>query len=185
MKGWKPLIEVPAILAGVLLCAWVSNALAGPTRKLTWRVDSRMDAPSNLVPPPPAAPDWDPAALLARFPPLQGQPYAEITGDEARWLQLHGALILDARRTAVFAEGHLPGAKSLSVWEDGLAAKIAALKGDPTLPTVIYCAGGDCEDSHLLAQKLWLTGYRNLRVYTGGYPDWSEHRWPVTKGMTP
>lgn len=213
MKRWKPHLEIPAFLAAALLCAWISNALAGPTRRLAWR----QEAPHAVVPAPapistpgptptaPAptaptlpkptpkspkivapktavAPDWDPAALLARFPPLQGQVYAEISGDDARWLQLHGALILDARRTAVFAEGHLPGAKSLSVWEDGLAAKIAALKGDPTLPTVLYCAGGDCEDSHLLAQKLWLAGYRNLRIYTGGYPDWVANGWPTAKG---
>lgn len=215
MKSWKPLIEVPAILMAALLAVWISNAFAGPTRRLAWKreappvttpvptlapVSAPMPAPMPASPigPKPAtkatkgapskadaAPDWDPAALLARFPPLQGQAYAEITSDDARWLQLHGALILDARRTATFGEGHLPGAKSLSVWEDGLAGKIAALKGDPTLPTVIYCAGGDCQDSHLLAQKLWLAGYRNLRVYTGGFPDWSDHRWPVAKGMAP
>lgn len=207
MKGWKPLIEIPAFLAAALLCAWLSNALAGPTRRLAWRAEALhasvpvptsvpTPTPAPVAPTPPkpapkatktaspkvAAADWDPAALLGRFPPLQGQAYAEITGDDAHWLQLHGALILDARRTAVFTEGHLPGAKSLSVWEDGLTAKIAALKGDPTLPTVVYCAGGECEDSHLLAQKLWLAGYRNLRVYIGGYPDWVANGWPVTRG---
>ncbi len=218
MKGWKPLIEAPAFLAAALLCAWISNALAGPTRRLAWRPEAptALPAPASAsvpasapetvprpapipVAPPKAAPkptkvaapkpaataDWDPAALLARFPPLQGQVYAEISGDEARWLQRHGALILDARRTAAFVEGHLPGAKSLSLWEDGLPAKIAALKGDPTLPTVVYCAGGDCEDSHLLAQKLWLAGYRNLRVYAGGYPDWVGNGWPTGKGTAP
>lgn len=217
MKGWKPLIEGPAFVLAALLCAWISNAVAGPTRRLSWQ--SETPAPVGLplppaAPPPPAsnfpasvskpsqkpekrpspaplkaappkaeaAPDWDPAALLARFPPLHGQAYAEIPREDARWLQLHGALILDARRTTTFEEGHLPHAKSLSVWEDGLAAKIAALKGDPTLPTVVYCAGGDCQDSHLLAQKLWLAGYRNLRIYTGGYPDWVAQGWPVAKG---
>jgi len=129
--------------------------------------------------------DWDPAALLARFPPLQGQAYADISGDETRWLQLHGALILDARRSDVYAAGHLPGALSLPVWEDGLAAKVAALKADPLLPVVVYCAGGDCEDSHLLAQKLWLAGYRNLRIYAGGFPDWETRGWPTHHGEAP
>ena len=27
---------------------------------------------------------------------------------------------------------------------------------DPKQPVVIYCSGGDCEDSHMLAQKLFL-----------------------------
>jgi len=214
VKGWKPLIEAPAFLAAALLCAWISNAVAGPTRRLSWRLEApapvalpipapappppvpdlptpvpestqkptRRPSPAPLKPEARVTPDWDPAALLTRFPPLQGKAYSEISGEDARWLQLHGALILDARRTAIYAEGHLPGAKCLSVWEDGLSAKIAALKGDPTLPTVLYCAGGDCEDSHLLAQKLWLAGYRNLRVYTGGYPEWVAQGWPVAKG---
>ena len=219
MKGWKPWIEVPAFLAAALVCAGISNHLAGPTRRLAWKADAPLVTVPTLVkaPPPatapvpvatlpptpdprpspakpkpakavltvPTVPAWDPADLLVRFPPLSGQAFAEVSSDDARWLQLHGALILDARRTAVFAEGHLPGAKCLPVWEDGLAAKIAALKGDPLLPTLVYCAGGDCQDSHLLAQKLWLAGYRNLRIYTGGYPDWVGRGWPVAKGETP
>ncbi|MBS1767734.1 MAG: rhodanese-like domain-containing protein [Acidobacteria bacterium] len=209
MKGWKPWIEVPAFLAAALACAGISNHLAGPTRRLAWKVEkpalvpppATAPVPVATVPPTPGprpspakpkpakaasvVPAWDPADLLARFPPLSGQAFAEVSSDDARWLQLHGALTLDVRRTAMFAEGHLPGAKSLPVWEDGLAPKIAALKGDPLLPTLVYCAGGDCQDSHLLAQKLWLAGYRNLRIYTGGYPDWVGRGWPVAKGETP
>ncbi len=136
----------------------------------------------------PESADWDPAALLARFPPLQGQPTADINGEEARWLQLHGAVILDARRSDVYAAGHLPGAQSLSVWEDGLQEKVAQLradKADPLLPMVVYCAGGECEDSHLLAQKLWLAGYRNLRIYADGFPDWEAKGWPIHHGEAP
>ena len=158
--------------------------------------------PAKPLPEPPAKPKpspsqpsssrpsavWDPAALLARYPPLQGQAYAEVDGEAARWLQLHGAMLLDARRSDVYAAGHLPGARSLPVWEDGLPGKIAALqaaKADPLLPTVVYCAGGDCEDSHLLAQKLWMAGFKNLRVYAGGYPDWTAHGWPSAHGDAP
>ena len=208
--GWRPALEVPAFLAAALLCAWISNHAAGPSRRLSWLPERlvpiaapapALQASAPIAPPKAEAPavkphphappaktesaDWDPAALLARFSPPQGQVSADISGDEARWLQLHGALILDARRTDFYAAGHLPGAKSLSVWEDGLSEKIAALKGDPTLPTVVYCAGGDCQDSHLLAQKLWLAGYRNLRSYAGGFPDWEARGWPVHRGETP
>lgn len=217
MTRWRPLIEIPALMVAALICAWISNRAAGPTRHLSWRPQAIPSAPvappaSHPVAPAPvmkasvasvkapapaparkpkaAAPavEWDPAALLARFPQLQGQPYADVNGDETRWLWLHGALVLDARRTDVYAEGHIAGAKSLPVWEDGLAGKIAALlqdKADPVLPTVVYCAGGDCEDSRLLAQKLWLAGFRNLRVYGGGFPEWAGQGWPVTKGTAP
>lgn len=236
-RPWHPALEVPALFAAALACAWIANATAGPTRRLAWRPERiapvavvaparvavpavretastpappaaprlhpHREAPAAKPPAPEAAPSpaatptatatttaaaWDPAALLARFPPLQGEVSADISGEEARWLQVHGALILDARRSDVYAAGHLPGATSLPVWEDGLAAKIAALgatRADPLLPTVVYCAGGGCEDSHLLAQKLWLAGYRNLRIYAGGFPDWEGRGWPTHKGEQP
>lgn len=218
-RGSMPL-EIPALLAAAALCAWISNALAGPTRRLSW-FPEQVTAQKPIVPPLPApatappvepkvtahsglsaelrkapkkvtepkpaapSPDWDPAALLARFPPLQAQPYAPLTSEETQWLHTHGALFLDARRSDVYAKGHIAGALCLPVWEDGLPDKIAALKADPLLPLVVYCAGGDCEDSHLLGQKLWLAGYRNVRVYTDGYPDWSSRAWPVTLGAKP
>lgn len=144
--------------------------------------------PKPSAPPPakaaPAAETsgWDPAALMARFPPPQGALYTEVDSEEAHWLQLHGALILDARRSDSYQEGHLPGARSLPVWEDGLQEKIAGLKADAYLPILVYCAGGDCEDSKLLAQKLRLAGCRNLRIYTGGFPDWVAQGWPVERG---
>ncbi|HTL99173.1 MAG TPA: rhodanese-like domain-containing protein [Holophagaceae bacterium] len=219
MRRWRPALEIPAFFAAALLCAWISNLVAGPTRRLSWlpaRPPAAALQPPPVAPPAPAAAaaapaehpaprpartkaapvtapmttasDWDPAALLARYPPVQGQAYAEVDGDAARWLQLHGALLLDARRTDVYAEGHLPGARCLPGWADGLAEKIVALqaaKADPLLPTLVYCAGGDCEDSHLLAQKLWMAGFRNLRVYAGGYPDWAGRGWPVVKGLAP
>jgi len=209
-RGWRPALEIPVFVAAALLCAWISNGAAGPTRRLSWLPERAvpivaaapaLQAPAPIAPPKAEAPaakphrhapsakaestDWDPAALLARFPPLQGQVSADLSGDEARWLQLHGALILDARRTDTYAAGHLPGARSLPVWEDGLAAKVALLKADPLLPMIVYCAGGDCQDSHLLAQKLWLAGYRNLRIYAGGFPDWEARGWPVHRGEAP
>lgn len=214
-RPWRPALDLAVLLAVALVCAGISNRLAGPTRRLAWLPEApatsvipparaatpaaplparpapppQAEAPrAKIAPPKAAVPDWDPASLLARFPPLEGKVYAEVDGDDAHWLQLHGALILDARRSDVYAVGHLPGAQSLSVWEDGLQAKIAnlaAAKADPLLPMVVYCAGGDCEDSHLLAQKLWLAGYRNLRVYSGGFPDWAARGWPIHRGAKP
>ena len=215
-RRWRPALEIPALFAAAFFCAWISNHIAAPVRHLSWLpgrtipiVAPAVPAPASAALPPlkaeaplakphreaaagrlpsPASTDWDPAALLARFPPLQGRPYANISGDEARWLQLHGALILDARRSDVYAAGHLPGAQSLPVWEDGLPEKLAHLgveKADPILPVVVYCAGGDCEDSHLLGQKLWLAGFRNVRVYTDGFPGWEARGWPTHQGEAP
>ena len=126
--------------------------------------------------------------MMARFPPLVHEAQAAIRGDEAMWLHAKGAVFLDARRTAMYTEGHIPGARSLSAWEDGLPEKVDQLSlftSDLKLPVVIYCSGGDCHDSHLVAQKLWLAGFRNVRIYADGYPDWETRKLPVTQGGKP
>ena len=50
--------------------------------------------------------------------------------------------------------------------------KLVAQGRDPSLPVVLYCSGGDCEDSHMLAQTLFGAGFENLLVYRDGFPDW-------------
>lgn len=110
----------------------------------------------------------------------------EIESETAFELHTLGALFLDARRSSAFPEGHVRGAWSLPVWEDGLEESLvrfeAAARPAAKDPLVIYCEGGGCEDSHLLAQRLFRLGYRNLVIYREGYPDWVRRGWPVSKG---
>ena len=49
----------------------------------------------------------------------------------------------------------------------------------------MYCSGGDCEDSHTLAQKLYFVGFDNVLVYKDGYPDWQKRNLPTTLGAKP
>ena len=127
-----------------------------------------------------------PEELLARFPPHR-QPYAEIGGDAAVWLHARGVLFLDARRTRDFAQGHVAGARSLPVWESEVVKErveaLVAEGRDGSLPVVLYCSGGDCEDSHMLAQTLFGAGFENLLVYRDGYPDWVGRGGPVGSGV--
>ena len=117
-----------------------------------------------------------PSDLLKRFPP-HNKPSLEISGDDAAWLFARGALILDARRTKDYEQGHIAHARSFPVWESDIDARVTALVGegrDGSIPVVLYCSGGDCEDSHMLAQKLFGAGFNNLLVYQGGWPDWQK-----------
>ncbi len=128
-----------------------------------------------------------PADLLRRFPPHH-KPYVEISGDDVAWLFARGALVLDARRTKDFEGGHIAGAKSFSVWESDIDARVTALVGegrDGSIPVVLYCSGGDCEDSHMLAQKLFGAGFENLLVYPGGWPDWQKRGGKSAAGPEP
>ena len=145
-------------------------------------------ARSTPAPAPPAA---APADALARFKPHPNQPYVEISGTDAAMLHASGVLFLDARRTSVFEAGHVGGARSFSVWESDVDEKVNALyneRSDPSdqdRPIVIYCSGGACEDSHMLAQKLWGIQFNNLYVYKDGFPDWQERGGAVRTGGQP
>lgn len=123
--------------------------------------------------------------LLARFP-AHGQPYVEVSGDAAAWLHARGALFLDARRSRDFAEGHVAGARSFPVWESEVVREriegLVAEGRDGAVPVVLYCSGGDCEDSHMLAQALFGAGFENLLVYRDGFPDWKARGGAVATG---
>lgn len=137
--------------------------------------------------PAPAA-SASPAELLARFP-AHGQPYVEISGEAAAWLHARGALFLDARRTKDFAQGHVAGSRSFPVWESEVVKErveaLVAEGREGNLPVVLYCSGGDCEDSHMLAQTLFGAGFENLLVYRDGFPDWVARGGAVAAGGQP
>lgn len=126
--------------------------------------------------------------LLRRFPPHPEVPWTEVSGEDVSWLHGQGVLFLDARRTKAFEEEHVAGALSFPVWESDVDARVLGLVNEARtadLPFVLYCSGGDCEDSHLLAERLWSAGFTNLLVYKGGFPDWKRRGGPVSKGPRP
>ncbi len=128
---------------------------------------------------------------LAGFTPHPDKPYFEVDYDGAEALQSHGALVLDARRTSVYEQGHIAGARPFSVWESDIDEKVDKLyaeRSDPReqlKPILVYCSGGECEDSHMLAQKLWGVQFNNVYVYREGFPDWEKRGGPIHTGATP
>jgi len=149
---------------------------------------------SNPTPPgsaaSPAASDSgaSPAPPAAGVAPHPGRPFAEITSAQAKALFDSGAIFIDARRSAAYREGHVRGSRSISVWESDADEKVKAFYDeghDAAAPIVVYCTGGDCEDSHELAQKLWGVTFDNVCVYRDGFPDWERRGWPVSRGNAP
>ena len=139
----------------------------------------RLGAPRKATPP-------SPASSMAQEPGARS-PLREISGQEAWEAFQSGAPFLDARRSSEFAEGHIAGAWCVPVWEsdvdDRLISFKAARRPGSEDPIVIYCSGGDCRDSHLLAAKLFNEGYFNLLIYRDGFPDWVAHGHPIEKGQ--
>ena len=95
----------------------------------------------------------------------------------------HQTIILDARAAPFYQQGHIPGALNLS--RDEFAADYRRLR--PTLDAakdksiVIYCSGGDCHDSRMVASALLSLGFSHVRVFTGGWSGWTEAGLPVEK----
>jgi rhodanese-related sulfurtransferase len=254
------LAEAATLIAAALLCALVSNALAGRERKLALKGDypnalkvPQETAPAPLpvvsaapaasqtttvaqtatvaqtttVPPtttrageaagaplstatmPPAKtttaapvkaappttdnrqPTTTPKPDTSRFQAHPDKAYLEIAYGDVAALHAAGALFLDARRTSVYEQGHIAGARPFSVWESDIDQKVNKLfdeRSDPreqALPIVVYCSGGECEDSHMLAQKLWGIQFNNVYVYKDGFPDWQQRGGTVHTGANP
>ncbi len=92
-----------------------------------------------------------------------------------------GAVFIDARKEAEFREGHVPGALSAPAAraEKAMPQALQALARDRAL--VIYCEGGDCQSSLLLAKRLSQDGFKDIRVYTGGWAGWTAAGLPMEK----
>ena len=122
-----------------------------------------------------------PAGLQARprksFAPHPNVASVDITSEDAMQLWHEKAIFLDARRTDVYQAGHIKGARSMPVWEADIDDRVREFFNEVTdqqQPIVIYCSGGNCEDSHMLAEKLWGAGFENLLVYKDGFPAWQK-----------
>ena len=132
-----------------------------------------------------------PKPAAKEFKAHPDKPYIEISYDDVAALHAANALFLDARRTSVYQQGHIAGARPFSVWESDIDEKVNNLFGersDPReqeKPIVVYCSGGDCEDSHMLAQKLWGIQFNNVYVYKDGFPDWQKRAGAVHSGDRP
>jgi len=161
------------------------SVVAEPRPAPMARPSVRPPSPAKGALPLPPASGSD---LLKKFPSHPGQVSVEISGDDAAWAFRNGVPFLDARRTKAYEEGHVAGARSFPVWESDVDQRILSLVGEgrPTeLPTVIYCSGGECEDSHMLAERLFGAGFVNLLVYRDGWPDWQRRQGASRTGAVP
>jgi len=153
-------------------------------------------------PAPPAAPVAPRSAAVAKAakpapPAAKPDPFAPSPQEVIREISSAAAWeayqlkipFLDARRSSDFETGHVAGAWSVPIWETVAAARITEFEARanpaPQAPIAIYCSGGDCSDSRLLAKKLVELGYRNLLIYRDGFPDWARQGRPQASGARP
>ncbi|HEX7419437.1 MAG TPA: rhodanese-like domain-containing protein [Thermoanaerobaculia bacterium] len=201
LPGYYPgATQVPKAIAPVPATKVVTPVVPpGPTPASVWvpasagtsRAEARGHTEPAKKPLIVETPKKTPKPEAKDFLPHPDKPYIEVSGDEAQQLHANGALTLDARRTSVYEAGHIAGARSMSVWESDVDEKVNKLyeeRSDPReqlKPILVYCSGGDCEDSHMLAQKLWGVQFNNVYVYKDGFPDWQKRGGSIHTGSNP
>ena len=136
--GWSRIL-ILVLLA--VVCAAVSNLAASRERKMAWigaysRALDASPAAGETASVPPPAPTMAqtsspaPAAALNAAPPAKAfaphpdRASVEIGTDDAEQLFREKRLFLDARRTTVYADGHIPGARSFPIWESDIAERV-------------------------------------------------------------
>jgi rhodanese-related sulfurtransferase len=124
-------------------------------------------------------------AELVSGPPLDSFPVSTISLDEFRQIvQSKSELILDARDSLYYRQGHVPGSLNLSrdnFGHDYLRLR-SMLEKDKKNPIVVYCSGGTCHDSKMVAQALLGLGFTNVRIFPGGWEQWSAAGLPAQRG---
>lgn len=129
-----------------------------------------------------------PAQLLAMR--LREQGFQLIAGDQAaEWFRdprvgRGGIVFVDARDESSYRKGHIPGACEFDPYrpEKTFAAVLPVCQAVERI--VVYCNGGDCDDSESAAIFLRDAGIpvRKLFVFTGGMAEWTAHHLPVETG---
>ncbi len=93
-----------------------------------------------------------------------------------------GGFVIDARTAEEYEEGHIPGAILLDYYEMGRYMDEVLPILSPEDEIIVYCTGPDCEDSEMLARELFILGFKQVAVYTGGMEGWIEAGRPVETG---
>jgi rhodanese-related sulfurtransferase len=97
------------------------------------------------------------------------------------------AVFIDSRTREEYASGHIPGALSVPLQEmqrgagkaDDLHWPEGTMPFSPDQILIVYCEGGDCRTSIALAQLIRRKGFKDIRIFSGGWVEWSAAGLPV------
>ncbi len=100
-----------------------------------------------------------------------------------------GAMVVDARVAAEYADGHIKGAVSVPYREksDKVVSfdasvdefNLSKLPADKSAAVVVYCNGPECWKSYKASTLAIKAGYTNILWYRDGYPNWKSKGMPT------
>jgi len=191
----KVLLEAVLVAVGAAILAFAANAFSPHGLKLTRNYFPGGSAvtpqPRTLANPSigntNAAPVLDPVVERLKEKGLQvvDGAQAEKLFQDPRF-QMDSIIFIDARNDEHYQQGHIPRAFQFDHYhpETYLPAIMPACQRAEQI--VVYCNGGDCEDSEHAAISLRDSGTaakEKLFVYPGGIKDWEAHSRPVEIGV--
>ena len=91
-------------------------------------------------------------------------------------------IFVDARKADLFNEGHIPGAVHCDSYEPQGSIENVVARAGGVERVIVYCGGGDCEDSVFMCRELIEAGVPNetLFLYSGGWSEWTAKKMPVS-----
>jgi rhodanese-related sulfurtransferase len=99
------------------------------------------------------------------------------------YFQTHNTIFLDARLEGDYKAGHIPKALNLPFEEfDQYYPKVELLLSKDN-NIITYCDGTECEASLFLARILKERGFKNLKIFFGGWTEWNKAGLPVEKSL--
>jgi rhodanese-related sulfurtransferase len=160
-----------------------ASSTAATTTNYSGGQAPRPNAGANTNTPPES-----PAALRLRQNGLQMVDVAQTWQlfHDPRYKQ-HLIIFVDARDDKHYSGGHIPGAYQFDHYhpEKYLGTIFPVCQAADQI--VVYCTGGDCEDSEDAAVMLRDAGIANqkLFVFSGGITEWTARQYPLETGLQP
>ena len=109
-----------------------------------------------------------------------------ITLEEAEGLFSEGeALFIDSRPKEAFQEGHILGAVNIPFEEYKKEEALDLIFLPPEGTVVIYCDGNECNSSVELSKVLHQKGLLDIRIFFGGWVEWTREGLPVSSENDP
>lgn len=95
-------------------------------------------------------------------------------------------VFLDARSDHDYEDGHIPGAVQCSPYQVEQYWDNVAPLVEGAMKIVVYCGGGDCDDSIFMCRELQYQDIppEAIYLYEGGWEEWTANGGPVETGRT-
>lgn len=120
--------------------------------------------------------------------PADQLPAGHITLDDGKKaFDNQSAAFVDARKAELYEAAHIPRAFKIELHDFSAGDPQVLMMIPRDSNVIVYCSGGNCDESVKVAEMLNGSGYKNVYVLHDGLPGWQAMGWPTEsgKGMMP